>query len=85
MFLHYLGKHQDEPQKLCIFSHAAYCVEYDTALACCIFDMHQLLLTVRHIWARQQFVRWPHAHVDSNNHSGTKVFCVAIAAHSLKW
>jgi len=26
MFLHYLGKHQDEPQKLCIFSHAAYYV-----------------------------------------------------------
>ena len=38
MSLHYLGKH--EPHKLGLFSH----VQNDTALACYIFDTHQLIL-----------------------------------------
>jgi len=32
MFLHYLGKHEHEPRKLCLFSHAVYHVLKTTLL-----------------------------------------------------
>jgi len=42
MFLHYLGKHEHEPQKLCLFSHAVYRVSKTTLLwLAVILDTHQ--------------------------------------------
>ena len=32
MFLHYLGKHEQEPRKLCLFGHAVYRVWKTTLL-----------------------------------------------------
>jgi len=45
MFLHYLGKHEHEPLKLCLFNHTLY-FENDTAMACYIFDIHQPILII---------------------------------------
>ena len=44
MSLHYLGKHEHEPRKVSLFSHAVYHVSKTIALACYIFDMHQPIL-----------------------------------------
>jgi len=45
MFLHYLRKREYKPPKLCLFSHAV-CLENDTALARCIFDIHQPIFII---------------------------------------
>ena len=36
MFLHYLGKHEHEPWKLCLFNHAVYRVSKTTLLSLAI-------------------------------------------------
>ena len=48
MFLHYVGKHEHEPRKMCLFGHAvnAVCLDNDTASACYIFDIHELILII---------------------------------------
>ena len=48
MSLHYLGKHEHEPRKLCLFSQSCCLpfLENNTALACYIFDMHQPILII---------------------------------------
>jgi len=43
MFLHYPEKHKSQNGS---FSHAVYCLENDTALACYIFDTHQPILII---------------------------------------
>ena len=45
MSLHYLGKRQHEPPKLCQ-SCCILCLENDTALACYNFEMHQPILII---------------------------------------
>jgi len=47
MFLHYLGKHEHEQRKLCLFESCCIpCLENDTALACYIFDIHYSILVI---------------------------------------
>jgi len=44
MSLHYLDKHA--PLKLGLFSHAVYCLENESSLACYIFNIHQPILII---------------------------------------
>ena len=43
MFLHYLGKHEYEPRKLCLFSDAVYRVSKTTLIW---LDTHQPILII---------------------------------------
>ena len=45
MSLHYLGNMNMNPGN-CLFSHAVYRLENDTALACYIFDTHQPIIII---------------------------------------